>query len=143
MKKVIKGRVYCTDTAKELGCWCNTANRSDFAWASETLYKTKSGQYFLHCEGGPLSRYGSHFGNESGYGEKIEVMTIDQAKTWAEERLDGDEYEAIFGIPEEDDLKVTIMISGEAKTILEEQQSRTSRSFAQIIEEAIMNTYSK
>ena len=143
MKKVIKGRVYCTETAKYLGNWSNTANSRDFAWACETLYKTKSGQYFLHCEGGPLSRYGSHFGNDSGYGEKIEVMTIDQAKTWAEERLDGDEYEARFGVREEDDLKVTVLISGEAKTILEEQQSRTGRNFAQIIEEAIMNTYSK
>lgn len=143
MKKVIKGRVYCTETAKELGWWSNTANSRDFAWASETLYKTKSGQYFLHCEGGALSRYASHFGNERGYGEKIEVLSIDQAKTWAEERLDGDEYEEIFGVPEEDDLKVTVLISGEAKAILEEQQSRTNRSFAQIIENAILNTYSK
>lgn len=143
MKKVIKGRVYCTDTAKELGYWSNTANRSDFAWSCETLYKTKSGQYFLHCEGGPMSRYASHFGNNSGYGEKIEVLSIDQAKTWAEERLDGDEYEEIFGVPEEDDLKVTVLISGEAKAILEEQQSRTNKSFAQIIEAAILNTYCK
>ena len=90
-----------------------------------------------------MSRYASHFGNDSGYGEKIEVLSIDQAKTWAEERLGGDEYEEIFGVPEEDDLKVTVLISGEAKAILEEQQSRTNRSFAQIIENAILNTYSK
>ena len=132
MKKVIKGRVYCTETAKYLGNWCNTANRSDFASASATLYKTKSGQYFLHCEGGALSRYASHFGNESGYGEKIEVMTIDQAKTWAEERLDGDEYEAIFGAIEEGE-RVSVSVDANIKQKLDELQSKTGKSLSDVI----------
>lgn len=132
MKKVIKGRVYCTETAKELGYWYNTASMNDLAWASETLYKTKSGQYFLHCEGGPLSRYASHFGNDSGYGEKIEVMTIDQAKTWAEERLDGDEYEAIFGVVEESE-RVSVSVDANVKQRLDELQSKTGKSLSDVI----------
>lgn len=134
MKKVIKGRVYCTDTAKELGWWSNTSNRRDFAWACETLYKTKSGQYFLHCEGGPLSRYASHFGNDSGYGEKIEVLSIDQAKTWAEERLNGDEYEEIFGVIEEGEgERVTVSVDANIKQKLDELQSKTGKSLSDVI----------
>lgn len=134
MKKVIKGRVYCTDTAKELGYWYNTANMSDLAWASETLYKTKSGQYFLHCEGGPMSRYGWQFGNEGGYGEKIEVLSIDQAKTWAEERLNGDEYEEIFGVIEEGEgERVTVSVDANIKQKLDELQSKTGKSLSDVI----------
>ena len=132
MKQVINGIVYCTETAKLLGCWSNTANSRDFAWACETLYKTKSGQYFLHCEGGPLSRYGSHFGNESGYGEKIEVTTIDQARTSAEERLDGDEYEAIFGVVEESE-RVSVSVDANVKQRLDELQSKTGKSLSDVI----------
>lgn len=134
MKKVIKGRVYCTDTAKELGWWSNTSNRRDFAWACETLYKTKSGQYFLHCEGGPMSRYGWQFGNEGGYGEKIEVLSIDQAKTWAEEKLSGDEYEEIFGVIEEDEgERVTVSVDANVKQRLDELQSKTGKSLSDVI----------
>lgn len=142
MKKVIKGRVYCTDTAKELGWWSNTANRKDFKWTSETMYRTKSGQYFLHCEGGPLSRYASNFGNNSGYGEKIEVMTIEQAKAWAEERLEGDEYEEIFGVIEEENTS-SVAISSKAKKMLKEIQSKTGKKQIDIIEELIEEEYKK
>ena len=140
MKKVIKGRVYCTETAKYLGNWSNTANSRDFAWTSETLYRTKSGQYFLHCEGGPLSRYGYSCGNQGGYDEHIEVLSIDQAKQWAEENLNGDEYIKAFGTPDEE-ARPTISISAESKLKLDEMQSRSGKQQIQIVEELILKAY--
>ena len=52
MKKVIRGRVYDTETAQEIGSTCGGGeNRTDFHYWEETLYKKKTGEYFLHCFG--------------------------------------------------------------------------------------------
>ena len=49
-----------------------------------------------------MSKYGVAYGNnEWGYGEEIQPLTVDEAKAWAEEHLDADEYEEIFGEVEE------------------------------------------
>jgi len=52
MKKIIKGSLYNTDTAKFLGCIEPAGqNTNDLNFFRETLYRTKSGKYFLHGEG--------------------------------------------------------------------------------------------
>lgn len=81
-----------------------------------------------------MSRYGWQFGNEGGYGEKIEVLSIDQAKTWAEERLNGDEYEEIFGVIEEGEgERVTVSVDANIKQKLDELQSKTGKSLSDVI----------
>lgn len=75
---------------------------SGFGTCSETLYRKRKGEFFLYGEGGPMSKYGVAYGdNEWGYGEEIRPLTVDEAKAWAEENLDADEYEAVFGEVEE------------------------------------------
>ena len=56
MKKVIKGAVCDTETATKIGS-CDHDITDHLHWWSETLYRTKSGRYFVHGEGGPASRY--------------------------------------------------------------------------------------
>ena len=111
MKKIIKGKVYDTETAKKCGIWNNGHYTSDFNYCSETLYQKKTGEFFLHGEGGAMSGYASHNGNSSGWGEQIMPMTYKEASEWAEKRLDGDEYISIFGDPEENAEKTVISIS--------------------------------
>ena len=41
MKKVIKGRVYNTETAVKLGAWYNDYNYGDLKYCAEELYRTK------------------------------------------------------------------------------------------------------
>src|SRR5690554_5959938 len=97
MKKVIDGSLYNTDTAKELGNY-SYSNRTDFNYFSETLYRTRSGKYFIHGEGGPMSKYAVSTGQNSwSGGEHIEPVSIDTAREWAEENLTADEYAEIFG----------------------------------------------
>lgn len=107
-KKIISGKVYDTDTAKKLGDWDNGYYTNDFNYCSETLYQKKTGEFFLHGEGHALSKYASHEGNMSGWGERIIPLTYDEACEWAENHLDADDYIAIFGEPEEDDSKVHV-----------------------------------
>lgn len=101
MKKVINGKLYNTESAKKLGYWSNGLGYDDFAFCEETLYKTKSGQYFLHGAGGGNSKYGEWHGNSGGPGEVIRPYTEADAKEWCEEHLDADEYISIWGEPEE------------------------------------------
>ena len=87
MKKIINGRVYDTEKAKELGTYANYGSWNDFSHLEETLYRKKTGEYFLFGEGG----------------RRIMPMTYDEAREWAEKHLEAEEYEAIFGEIVEDD----------------------------------------
>jgi len=112
MKKIIDGAKYDTETAKVMGEWDNRCSRRDFQWCEETLYRTKAGKYFLHGRGGPMSKYTKSAGNNSWSGdERILPMTREAAQEWAEEKLDGDEYEEIFGEVSEEDGRERLNIS--------------------------------
>ena len=98
MKKIIGGRVYDTEKARELGTYANAGSWRDFSHLEETLYRKKTGEYFLFGEGGPMTRYAEAEGQNSwSGGRRIMPMSYDEAREWAEEHLEADEYESIFG----------------------------------------------
>lgn len=108
MKKIINGKVYDTETAKAVSEWSSAGSWRDFSHVEETLYRKKTGEYFLYGEGGPSTRYAVSAGQNcwSG-GEKIIPLSHENARQWAEEHLDADEYEALFGEVTEDDSRVS------------------------------------
>ena len=111
MNKIINGKRYSTDSAKEMAS-DSYSNYTDFHYWSETLYRKNTGEYFLHGEGGPMSRYAETIGqNQWTGGEKIIPLSVEAAQKWAEEHLTGDEYEAIFGEVVETATKRTISLS--------------------------------
>lgn len=101
MQKVLKGKRYNTDSAKFLAeKWNGRPNDIDFI--HETLYRTKSGAYFLHIEGGARTIYGEATVTGSlKAGEQIVPISQEAAQTWAEKNLDGNTYEQIFGEAQE------------------------------------------
>lgn len=102
MRKVIKGKLYDTDKATMVGEW-HDGYPSDFHYVCETLYRKRTGEYFIHGEGGAMSRYAESCGQSQWMGgESIMPIGYQDAKEWAETHLDADEYEAEFGIPDED-----------------------------------------
>ena len=134
MKKVINGALYDTETAKPLG-EDSYSNPGDFQHWVETLYRTKSGKYFLHGKGGAMTKYAVCVAqNEWSGGEKIIPLDLDSAQKWAEEHLDGDEYIRAFGEPEE---RTTIMISAATKARLSDIKAKTGKSFGDIVAEAV------
>lgn len=111
MKKVINGKLYDTDTARMLGAWESTWDVRDFDYVSETLYIKRTGEYFLHGEGGPSSKYARTTGQNSwSSGAEIMPLSAAAAREWAEDHLDADKYAAIFGVPDEDAEPVHISI---------------------------------
>lgn len=109
MKKIINGKMYNTETAKEIGYYENNFSRRDFNWLSETLYRKKTGEFFIHGEGGPATKYAEAVGQNSwSGGERIIPVNFEGARRWAEEKLRADEYEEIFGAVMEDESKVLV-----------------------------------
>lgn len=117
MNKVIKGKRYDTNTAEALGKYQYLYPR-DFNHVCETLYKKRTGEFFLFGEGGAASKYRERTtdGMWCG-GEKIVPLTLKEAQDWAEEHLDGDEYEKIFGEVDETGEKQTVAMSLDRATI--------------------------
>lgn len=111
MKKIINGKLYNTDTAKRLSEWVNDIT-DNLHWVSETLYQKQRGEFFLHGEGGPSSKYAESIGQGNwSSGEKIIPLSYEAAQAWAEEYLDVNAYQAAFGPVEEDDSTVRRLIS--------------------------------
>jgi hypothetical protein len=102
MKKIINGKLYNTETATALASWHNHYFPHDFNRVDETLYRKRTGEFFIHGEGGAMTRYNQRVsgGGWCG-GEGIVPLTMDEAVEWAEVHLDADDYIKIFGEPEE------------------------------------------
>lgn len=90
----------------------------DFGYVCEELYRKTTGEFFLYGEGGAASKYRERTtdGMWCG-GEKIIPLKLKEAQAWAEEHLDGDEYEKIFGEVDEAGEKQTVAMSLDKATI--------------------------
>lgn len=118
MKKIINGKSYDTETARKVYLTSHGGQSfRDFNYYVETLYCKRTGEYFLHGEGGPASKYAEFvdYNTRTG-GERIMPMTLDEAKQWAEAEMDGEDYEKEFGTVDESDERVTMSISLDAAT---------------------------
>ncbi len=96
MVKIINGRKYNTETAKVVAYYNNIDGRrilqcDDGRFYEMTLYKKKTGEYFICNEGNCLS------GIENG----IEPVSKAAAKRWSEIYLSAYKYEQIWGEVEE------------------------------------------
>ena len=98
MKQIISGKTYDTETATEIGNYCNGLGGRDLRNVSESLHITKKGNYFLAGEGGPMSKYAEPCGNMTCGGSGIEHFTKKDALLWCETHdIDADIIEKYFG----------------------------------------------
>lgn len=133
MKKVIDGKQYNTQTAKELGKYENMKGRQAPAYYCETLYLTRSGKYFLHGIGGSRSFYRT-------VREEIQPMFPQDAAAWAEEHLKPSEYAALFEDTGAEDEKkmLVVQVSAACKNKLQRIKETTGKTFGEIVEESLM-----
>jgi hypothetical protein len=144
MKKIIDGALYNTESARHIGSWSNGYGISDFKWCRESLYRTNSGKYFKHGEGGPMSVYCEHHGNSTSGSEQIISLTYEDARQWAEEHLEVDEYATEFGVPDEaSDTKFPIATTLTPIVIsaLKRIQTETGKTLSDLIDEACRKMY--
>lgn len=141
MKRIIKGKVYDTETAKKVASWYSSYARNDFHYYEEELYQKKTGGFFLYGEGNAASPYSKSCGqNEWCGGEKIMPMTFKEAQEWAEKHLDGDEYCEIFGEPDEEaeDVALNLIISAAASAKLRKAAAQNGISLRAQLERWIL-----
>ena len=132
MKRYINNQLYNTDAAKPLGAWDNALAPSDLAYVSETLYRKKTGEYFLYGVSGIDGRYGAS-------GPVIRPMAADEARTWAEANLTDEEYAAGFTPPKDrpGTVKESILLSlrPATKARLIRMREETGKSISQLVED--------
>lgn len=138
MKKIISGKKYDTTTAQKLGFFDN--NELGFSSVEETLYRKRTGEFFLLGEGGPMSKYAviTGGGNWAG-GTAIIPLSWEAARAWAEEHLDSAAYEGIFGEVSEDDSKtvMSVRISSAALEKAKREASKSGSTLSALVEAAI------
>lgn len=86
MRQIIDRKVYDTNTAEQIGKHGSIVDKQDFHALAETLYKDTDGEYFLHCQGGAATQYATQTTDGTTYGEEIQVLTIEEALNWCENR---------------------------------------------------------
>ena len=94
--KIIGGKRYDTTTAKPL-CSDEHGYAGDFSAYRETLYRKRTGEFFLAGIGGPMTRWGEPApGGGTTVGSGILPLSDDMARAWVEDHCN-DLYETIFG----------------------------------------------
>lgn len=144
MKKIINGKKYDTDTAKEVGSHWNGTDPRDFSWYQETLYEKRTGEFFLYGEGGPMTRYAVSCGqNEWSGSARIIPLDHEAARKWAEKHLSADEYESFFGTVEEDETKRIVTYSLPVSTVEKIKRAASSQgiSLSEAVAAAIDKCY--
>jgi hypothetical protein len=133
-KRIIEGKTYNTKTATLLASFSYDKTFEQYKEFWEDLYQTKSGKFFLMGEGmSGYTPYGAEIPgcNEYVRGHALIPLEISQVKKWLEIRNLVDEYEEIFGEPEEAGesssytftLRLPVLLSQKLKESCEEKES--------------------
>ncbi|MDY4522718.1 MAG: hypothetical protein SPD80_03915 [Atopobium sp.] len=143
MKKIIKNKLYNTETARKIADYEPSGfGKTDFHWYQETLYQKRTGEYFIHGEGGPLSPYSKPCGNRGAQeSESIAPLDYEQARAWAEEHIDADEYIKEFGDVAEDGegtVATYLKLSAQARAELDKRCAQSGKTRAEIINELLL-----
>ena len=125
MRKTIANKLYDTATAKAVGNW-QRGLPFERGYISETLYLKKTGEYFLHGEGGSRSRYAQRVApNTWGNGERIIPLANEEAHDWAENHLNAATYDVVFGEINDDGSQIPVTLK--LKTVTTEKLHRLAR----------------
>lgn len=114
MKKVIKNKVYDTETAKFCG-----------KGACEQLFQKKTGEFFLYKENS----------------RKITHLSYTQAQEWGEKHLPKEAFASVFGNEENPDrIKICISIRKDIHIKLKQNAARCAKTVSKYIED-LLNEY--
>lgn len=147
MKKRIDTLTYDTETAKKLGEYFHGY---DDAAYTETLYKKRTGEYFIYGEGGPASKWSASAedGTVMVGSSDIKPLSYEEARKWFEKANNDNNvyatdetYNREFGKPKKDEPKeaTTINLSRTAKRKLEQMAIKQGIPQNEVIENLILS----
>lgn len=150
MKKRIDGLIYDTAKAREVITYSDFPKSSN-EHIEETLYRKRTGEFFLYGKGNANSGYATYNNMGGGYepGERIIPLTFDDAKLWYKRNLNNNEYdfsdeqyENLFIAKDKSKQKkvvASISISVLAKQELERLASIQRKTQSEIVENLILS----
>lgn len=129
-KDNINGIAYNTKTAEVIAR--NGSGRevshSDERWYNETLYRKKSGEFFLYGSGGIFTKYAKQIDeNTWERSEAILPLTEDEVKQWAMNNFDDNGYKNICQKIAKKPVKMRKKDSAEKKTVATSQDVRIEK----------------
>ena len=138
MKKLINGKRYDTDTADIIG-WVAKGSADDFTRTVETLFRKRSGEYFLNGFGGNESKYAVRLKGSNIWtsGDHIIPLTTDAAAEWAKENLSADEYEKAFGTSAEEKRTVTFSLPESVIEMIKQGASKKGIPMSEYVAQCI------
>lgn len=145
MNRIINNKRYNTYTARLLGEWNNGYPQDDFEFCKESLYVTKSGNYFLHGEGGGGSKYCAESLDEHphGCGEMIKPLSVAEAQEWAKKVLDDNEYAVMFTVTtatnDTETEKITLSLPPSVIKALKERKEATGVNVSWLVAQALID----
>lgn len=143
MEKIINQKRYNTETAKEVGSYAAPCARNDAEYWEETLYQKRTGEFFIHGEGGGSSRYAKRLADGWGWGERLVPLSYDEAREWVKKYLDADTYERLFEVENEEDEKNTaytgVYLTPSARDKLDKMAAKQGKTRSGIVTELIDN----
>ena len=128
MRQIIKNKVYDTNTAKKIGSYRNPKDSNDSVYYEETLYRKKTGEFFLHTYDRKITSYSDW--------ARIIPLTYDEAQEWAEIALTEEQYKSIFlGVVDEGTEMEALTV--QLPTVIVTKLKRRTDKSGQLIKEAV------
>ena len=123
MKKIIKGKVYDTETAKKVG-YDNDQPTGNW---EEYLYQKKTGEFFVQ-----------HW--DAWNGGSIQPISYSDAQEWLEKHGSAEQYEAVFGMPSEDasEVMLGLCVSAESAAKLKQTAAKLGITQSELLDRWIM-----
>ena len=140
MRAIINGKAYDTATAVRMGFWSNGHHYMDPYSKEETLFRKRTGEFFLLGQGGSETNYAERYGKEWTGSAKVIPLTFEEAESWSKEHLTKEEYELILDLPEGKEKKtVSYSLSLAAIERLRRAASSAGISASELLEKLIVN----
>ena len=130
MLKIIEGRRYDTNTARLIQKKSNQSADKEALW-EETLYRSKTGLWFLHCAGGKKTIYAK---------PSISPISEEAAVTWLTENFGKTAAQEVLCNVTGKSVPVTIQIPQALIGKIEAQRKATGQSRTDVFL-AALNTY--
>jgi len=86
MKAIIESKRYDTETAQRIAAWDSRHPVNDFHYEEESLYRTATGNWFLHWDGHALSSRRLRVGSEHHPDSGITPLAEPEVLAWLEHR---------------------------------------------------------
>lgn len=137
MKKIINGKKYNTDTAQRLGEWDN-GQYGNFDYEEETLYRKKTGEFFICGSGGAASKYACSVREGTASGSQISPISWEEARQWAEDHLDPEKYEEIFGeVSDEESVNTNVTFAADVYNDVKKLAAEKNITLSDVVNDAV------